>query len=51
MDSLPQTLRIDFLFVDKKLLINFYKHEVHLSDHFPQLIDVKWNNNFYISVL
>ncbi|GEO11501.1 hypothetical protein SAE01_39970 [Segetibacter aerophilus] len=44
MDSLPKTLRIDFLLVDKKLLItNYHKDEKHLSDHFPHFIDVKWN--------
>ena len=43
MDNLPKTLRIDFLLADKKLVItNFHKDEVHLSDHFPQFIDVKW---------
>lgn len=42
--DLPKTLRIDFLLVDKKLsIINFHKDEVHLSDHFPQFIDVEWN--------
>lgn len=46
MADLPKTLRIDFLFVDKKLTIaEFYKDEVHLSDHFPQFIDVRWKNN------
>ncbi len=43
LDSLPKTLRIDFLFVDKKLMIqNYHKDELHLSDHFPQWIDVIW---------
>lgn len=43
MADLPKTLRIDFLLVDKKLsIIKFRKDEVHLSDHFPQFIDVKW---------
>jgi endonuclease/exonuclease/phosphatase family metal-dependent hydrolase len=43
MDSLPKTLRIDFLLVDKKLFItNYRKDEMHLSDHFPHFIDVKW---------
>ncbi|MCW3082259.1 endonuclease/exonuclease/phosphatase family protein [Segetibacter sp.] len=43
MDSLPKTLRIDFLFIDKKLSIkSFGRDEVHLSDHFPQFVDVKW---------
>ncbi|MCW3108617.1 MAG: hypothetical protein JWQ09_3123 [Segetibacter sp.] len=41
--DLPKTLRIDFLLVDKKLAIkNFRKDEIHLSDHFPQFIDVGW---------
>jgi endonuclease/exonuclease/phosphatase (EEP) superfamily protein YafD len=43
MDSLPATLRIDFLFVDNKLEIKRYrKDEVNLSDHFPQFVDVAW---------
>jgi len=43
MDSLPKTLRIDYLLVDKKLFIkNFRKEDLHLSDHFPQFIDVAW---------
>ena len=46
MDNLPKTLRIDFLLVDKKLSIKNYRKEVlHLSDHFPQFIDVVWSNN------
>lgn len=45
IDSLPKTLRIDFLLADKKLSItNFKKDELHLSDHFPQYIDVWWKN-------
>ena len=43
MDSLPATLRIDFLLVDKRIAIkNYVKNEIHLSDHFPQFIDVEW---------
>ncbi len=43
MDNLPKTLRIDFLFVDKRLTIqNFNKDLLHLSDHFPQFVDLKW---------
>lgn len=43
MDSLPKTLRIDYLLVDKRFSItNFRKDELHLSDHFPQFIDVYW---------
>lgn len=45
MEDLPKTLRIDYLLVDKKLLIkNFHKDDVSLSDHFPQFIDVSWRN-------
>lgn len=41
MTGLPKTLRIDFLFVDKRLGIkNFTKDEIVLSDHFPQFVDV-----------
>jgi endonuclease/exonuclease/phosphatase family metal-dependent hydrolase len=44
LDSLPKTLRIDFLLVDQRLTIkNYDKEELHLSDHFPQLIDVEWH--------
>jgi endonuclease/exonuclease/phosphatase family metal-dependent hydrolase len=43
MSNLPKTLRIDFIFADKRLeIINYHKDEVDLSDHFPQFIDVKW---------
>jgi len=43
MDSLPRTLRIDYLLVDKQLSIkNFRKDNLHLSDHYPQFIDVSW---------
>ncbi len=43
MDSLPKPLRIDYLLVDKRISIeNYVKNDVHLSDHFPQIIDVKW---------
>lgn len=45
LDSLPKTLRIDFLLVDKKLAIQYYhKDNLHLSDHFPQFIDVLWKD-------
>lgn len=43
LDNLAKTLRIDYLLVDKKLRVaNFKKDELHLSDHFPQFIDVAW---------
>jgi endonuclease/exonuclease/phosphatase family metal-dependent hydrolase len=43
MDSLPKTLRIDYLLVDKQLSIkNFRKDNLHLSDHYHQFIDVSW---------
>jgi endonuclease/exonuclease/phosphatase family metal-dependent hydrolase len=46
LDSLPKTLRIDYFFVDKKLFIkNYWKDDISLSDHFPQLIDVSWRDN------
>ncbi|MDB5247691.1 MAG: hypothetical protein JWQ40_2085 [Segetibacter sp.] len=44
LDSLPKTLRIDFILVDKRFSIkSFQKHDVHLSDHFPQLADLEWH--------
>ena len=47
MDSLPQTLRIDYLLVDKKIAIkNYVRNELHLSDHFPQMIDVQWKDEW-----
>lgn len=43
MDSLPKPLRIDYFLVDKRISIkNYVRNEVHLSDHFPQIIDVTW---------
>ena len=43
MADLPKTLRIDFLLVDKKIsIVKFRKDDVRLSDHFPQFVDVKW---------
>ena len=43
MDSMPITLRIDYLLLDKAISINSFKKDtVHLSDHFPQLIDISW---------
>jgi endonuclease/exonuclease/phosphatase family metal-dependent hydrolase len=46
MDSLPGTLRIDYFFIDKKLSVeNYYRSPLHLSDHYPQIIDVVWKND------
>jgi len=43
MDNLPNTLRIDLLLVDKKFCIRgYHKEEIHLSDHFPQMVDLQW---------
>ncbi len=43
LDSLPKTLRIDFMLIDKKLSIDhFQKDDLHLSDHFPQYVDLSW---------
>lgn len=43
LDSLPSTLRIDFLLTSKLLSVEYYhKDELHLSDHFPQYIDIAW---------
>ena len=43
MDSLPKTLRIDYLLIDKKLTIkNYYLQQLHLSDHYPQIVDLAW---------
>ena len=45
MDNLPKPLRIDYLFVDKKVSIeNYSRQQLHLSDHFPQMIDVRWKD-------
>jgi len=44
MGNLPKTLRIDLLLVDKKLSITgYHKEELHLSDHFPQMVDLQWS--------
>jgi endonuclease/exonuclease/phosphatase family metal-dependent hydrolase len=41
--DLPKTLRIDYLLIDQRLLIkNYQKHELNLSDHFPQVVKVAW---------
>ena len=46
LDSLPKTLRIDFLMLHKKLsVINYRKDEIHLSDHFPQIADITWKKD------
>ncbi len=46
MDSLPKTLRIDYMLVDKKISIkNYFLKQLHLSDHYPQIIDVTWKDN------
>jgi endonuclease/exonuclease/phosphatase family metal-dependent hydrolase len=43
LDSLPATLRIDYLLVDKKFTIDsYFLKPSHLSDHFPQVIDISW---------
>jgi endonuclease/exonuclease/phosphatase family metal-dependent hydrolase len=43
LDSLPRTLRIDYLLVDPKLEIkNYHQQKISLSDHYPHYIDVKW---------
>ncbi len=43
MDSLPCTLRIDYLLVDKKIdIINYQLDPIHASDHYPQFIDIQW---------
>ena len=43
LDSLPPTLRIDYLLADKKMKIVSWKKEImHASDHYPQQIHIKW---------
>lgn len=43
LDSLPKSLRIDFLLADKRVAIKYYHKDInHLSDHYPQIIDVAW---------
>lgn len=43
MDSMPPTLRIDYLLADKSISINNYQlNKMHLSDHYPQIIDISW---------
>ena len=43
LDSLPPTLRIDYLLADKKMKIVSWKKEImHASDHYPQQIRIKW---------
>lgn len=43
MDSMPITLRIDYLLLHNAISINSYRKDtVRLSDHFPQLIDISW---------
>ena len=45
LENLPKTLRIDFLLADKKLSIQkFREDDLHLSDHFPQFMDVSWKH-------
>lgn len=45
MDSLPPTLRIDYLFAQQKIAIeNYTLHKLHLSDHYPQIIDIRWKD-------
>ncbi|HEX8462345.1 MAG TPA: endonuclease/exonuclease/phosphatase family protein, partial [Segetibacter sp.] len=43
VDSLPKTLRIDLLLVDKRFDIkNYHLQNINLSDHFPQMVDLQW---------
>ena len=43
LDSMPKTLRIDYLFADKRLRITSYRQRrLSLSDHYPHFMDVKW---------
>jgi endonuclease/exonuclease/phosphatase family metal-dependent hydrolase len=45
LDSLPKTLRIDFMFVDKRIAVKKYRKDpLPLSDHFPQVADVQWKH-------
>ncbi len=45
MDSLPKTLRIDYLFADKALkVLNYQQHQVNLSDHYPHYTDLQWKD-------
>ena len=43
VDSLPKTLRIDYLFADKRLeIVKYGQKKLSLSDHYPHFMDVKW---------
>jgi endonuclease/exonuclease/phosphatase family metal-dependent hydrolase len=43
VDSLPKTLRIDYLFADKQLqIVNYRRKKLSLSDHYPHFMDVMW---------
>lgn len=42
LDSLPKTLRIDYLFADKHFdILDYHQDRVALSDHFPHYTDVR----------
>lgn len=44
LDSLPPTLRIDYMFADKRIqIINWKKEIVHASDHYPLQIKIAWH--------
>ncbi|WP_207492003.1 endonuclease/exonuclease/phosphatase family protein [Aridibaculum aurantiacum] len=43
MDSMPKTLRIDHILVNKEIDIMYYKQQrLSLSDHYPHFADLKW---------
>ena len=45
MANLPKSLRIDYLFIDKRLVIkNYNLHPITLSDHYPQYVDLSWKD-------
>ena len=45
LDSLPRTLRIDYLFAGNEFTIeNYHQDKGNLSDHYPHFMDVRWKH-------
>ncbi len=45
LDSLPFSLRIDYVFADKKInIIEWRKDILHASDHYPQQVKIAWKD-------
>lgn len=45
LDSMPATMRIDYILADKRIrILQYRKDTVRLSDHFPQFVEIAWKD-------